>query len=54
LFGSPEAASGPLVDNNPASSYSSQVYFNSMRFGDDQTGIADPAIAACIHASSER
>jgi hypothetical protein len=43
LFGSPEAARpGRLVDNNPASSYSSQVYFNSMRFGDDQTGIAGP------------
>ena len=43
LFGSPEAARpGRLVDNNPASSYSSQVYFNSMRFGDEQTGIAGP------------
>ena len=43
LFGNPEAARpGRLVDNNPASSYSSQIYFNSMRFGDDQTGIAGP------------
>ena len=43
LFGSPEAERpGRLVDNNPASSYSSQIYFNSMRFGDDQTGIAGP------------
>jgi hypothetical protein len=41
LFGSNEAARpGRLVDNNPASSYSSQIYFNGMRFGDDQTGIA--------------
>jgi hypothetical protein len=41
LFGSPEAARpGRLVDNNPASSYSSQIYFNSMRFGDAQAGIA--------------
>jgi hypothetical protein len=43
LFGSPEAARpGRLVDNNPASSYSSQIYFNSMRFGDGQTGITGP------------
>jgi hypothetical protein len=43
LFGSPEAARpGRLVDNNPASSYSSQIYFNSMRFGDGQTGISGP------------
>jgi hypothetical protein len=41
LFGSPEAERpGRLVDNNPASSYSSQIYFNSMRFGDEETGIA--------------
>ena len=41
LFGSPEAARpGRLVDNNPVSSYSSQIYFNGMRFGDAQTGIA--------------
>lgn len=43
LFGSPEAERpGRLVDNNPASSYSSQIYFNSMRFGDDQIGISGP------------
>jgi hypothetical protein len=43
LFGSPEAARpGRLVDNNPASSYSSQIYFNSMSFGDGQTGISGP------------
>jgi len=43
LFGSPEAARpGRLVDNNPASSYSSQIYFNAMRFGDDKTGISGP------------
>jgi hypothetical protein len=41
LFGSPEAARpGRLVDNNPVSSYSSQIYFKGLRFGDDQTGIA--------------
>jgi hypothetical protein len=43
LFGSPEAARpGRLVDNNPASSYSSQIYFNSMRLGDEETGISGP------------
>lgn len=43
LFGSSEAARpGRLVDTNPASSYSSQIYFNSMRFGDDSTGISGP------------
>ncbi|MEA2984467.1 MAG: hypothetical protein QOD94_721 [Alphaproteobacteria bacterium] len=41
LFGSADAARpGRLVDNNPASSYSSQIYFNSLQFGDEATGIA--------------
>src|ERR1043165_6374846 len=43
LFGSPEAARPcRLVDNNPASSYSSQIYFNSMRFRHGQIGISGP------------
>ena len=43
LFGSAEAPRpARLVDNNPNSSYSSQIYFNSMRFGDDKTGISGP------------
>lgn len=43
LFGSPDnARPARLVDNNPASSYSSQIYFNSMSFGDGQTGISGP------------
>jgi hypothetical protein len=43
LFGSPEAERpGRLVDNNPASSYSSQIYFNSMSFGDAQIGFSGP------------
>jgi hypothetical protein len=43
LFASSQAPRpGRLVDNNPASSYSSQIYFNSMRFGDDGTGISGP------------
>jgi hypothetical protein len=43
VFGSPEAERpARLVDNNPASSYSSQIYFNSMSFGDEQTGISGP------------
>ncbi len=43
LFGSPEnARPARLVDNNPASSYSSQIYFNSMSFGDAQTGFSGP------------
>src|ERR1044072_97626 len=43
LFGSPEAARpGRLVDNNPASSYSSQIYFNSMRAGAANTAISGP------------
>jgi hypothetical protein len=43
LFGSPEAERpGRLVDNNPASSYSSQIYFNSMSFGDEQIGLSGP------------
>lgn len=43
LFGSPEnPRRARLVDNNPASSYSSQIYFNSMSFGDAQTGFSGP------------
>jgi hypothetical protein len=43
VFGSPEASRpGRLVDNNPACDYSSQIYFHSMRFGDDRTGISGP------------
>jgi hypothetical protein len=43
MFGSPEnPRPARLVDNNPASSYSSQIYFNSMSFGDAQTGFSGP------------
>ena len=40
-FGDPQPKPpGRLIDNNPVSVYSSQIYFNSMRFGDERTGIS--------------
>ena len=51
VFGSPDAPRpGRLVDTNPACDYSSQIYFHSMRFGDDRTGISGP----CYRRMQER
>jgi hypothetical protein len=42
-FGNPELRPpGRLVDNNPVSVYSSQVYYNSMVFGDAKASISAP------------
>ncbi len=42
-FGNPEPTPpGRLVDNNPVSVNTSQIYFNSMQLGDAKTGISAP------------
>lgn len=42
-FGNPEPTPpGRLVDNNPVSVNTSQIYFNSMQLGDANTGITAP------------
>jgi hypothetical protein len=42
-FGRPDPGGpGRLIDNNPVSVYSSQIYYNSMSFGDASAGITAP------------